>query len=520
MAFARLQGKKILILASQRKNGRVVQKKIYTFDTLAEAAQTVGSDIKWKLFCDTLEMQFAATFNRSKLRQNISAKLNGLDVEGTDPVNASALRIISFLKNLKPPLSPKQRHSLELVKDNLKIISKLIDKKLNLCEGDSMLAIDRNQDTEACLDQGLTHYQKGEWDKAKALFLQGLKIDPNHVDLLVHAGLIDLIHDNYSLALTYFNKAAEIGKQFTDRMIASDPEEYTKTELYRYLEFRPFFRALTNKALALMKLKKFQDAIDILKLCQTYQDLWGTYNLIGVCYLNLGDLKNADKWYREFLWSDAFYIKALIKSLKAEYEDALTYLLTGIIKNPYIAQMLIGLEKPEETRYIGIGLPDRLGASEFIHEEGHLFKSYPDFRNLIRCILEYDEIADLLLRLDMEKIKSEKDMNYRIKRSDWDLLHGNLNDEFIGQYIPELLQRLNNKNGPYWRPEKEDLLDVQVVERKQQNWLVKLENHAREFYFRPRLYREHIGDGDVLRIRVMKSWFYRKRLFVSGEIEI
>lgn len=93
--------------------------------------------------------------------------------------------------------------STELVKDNLKRISELIDKKSDLFEGDSMLAVARNENAEACLDQGLAHYEKGEWDKAKALFLEGLKIDPNHVDLLVHAGLVDFLHDSYPLALTY-----------------------------------------------------------------------------------------------------------------------------------------------------------------------------------------------------------------------------------------------------------------------------------------------------------------------------
>ena len=40
--------------------------------------------------------------------------------------------------------------STELVKDNLKRISELIDKKLDLFEGDSMLAVVRNEDAEAC----------------------------------------------------------------------------------------------------------------------------------------------------------------------------------------------------------------------------------------------------------------------------------------------------------------------------------------------------------------------------------
>ncbi|MCP4764098.1 MAG: hypothetical protein GY870_20160 [archaeon] len=558
MAFARIQGKKILILNSERKDGRIIQKKIHTFDTFSDAKQTVDTDVKWDLFCDTLQMQFDSNLNRNKLRNNIIDKLKDINFEYSDPINDAAMQILYFLKNLNSPLSPKQKSTIALAKNNLKKLIEIIDEKAPFFEEDSMLSIAHDEDAEKCLDDGLGFYRQGEWDKAKMLFLQGLKIDPNHVDLLVHAGLIEYIHENYSPALTYFDNAVEIGKQFTDLMLATDPNHYVKrididrwaadkmcvmvdecpewetgrcddcdhnpknqkTELYRHLEFRPFFRSLTNKALALMKLKKFQDAIDTLKLCQEYQNLLGTYNQIGICYLNLGNLKKADSWYRELFWKDAFYVKALIKHLIRQNEDAIKYLLTGIIKNPHIANMLIGLEKPEKIRYLGDTLPDNLSASEFIHEEGYLFKSHPDFRILIRCILEHEEIADLLKKLEKEKYREKKDRDYTIERFYWDLLHGNIDNEFIDKYVSKLLERLNNKRGAYWKPKENDMLEIQIIERKQQNWLAKLRNIEKKFYFRPKGYIEEAGKADIMQIRVIKSWFYRKSLFVSGEVKL
>lgn len=133
-----------------------------------------------------------------------------------------------------------------------------------------------------------------------SLETQRSQSSPDHVDLLVHAGLSELIEKNYHLALSYFDKAIELGKRHIDIEIANNPEQYVKRDnlekratdkecrladectdrdtkkckdceenpenkapnLYSYLEFRPFFRALTNKAVTLQKMKRYQEAIE------------------------------------------------------------------------------------------------------------------------------------------------------------------------------------------------------------------------------------------------------------------
>ena len=99
-----------------------------------------------------------------------------------------------------------------------------------------------------------------------------------------------------------------------------------------------------------MKLKRYEAAIETLKLCQEYQALWGTSNMIGKCYLYLGNHEEADKWYGELLWSDAHYMKALIKYALKDKECALKHLLIGILWNPHIAEMLIAIDKPDKRK--------------------------------------------------------------------------------------------------------------------------------------------------------------------------
>ena len=101
----------------------------------------------------------------------------------------------------------------------------------------------------------------------------------------------------------------------------------------------------------------------------------------------------------------------------------------------------------------------------------------------------------------------------------WNLLYGSISDEFIDQYVSKFVGRLNDKNGDYWKPTIGEILKVQIIEKKQRNWLIQQKNYEKQFYFRPPGYADHYKDGDLIQILVSKSWHYRKRLFVSGEIE-
>jgi hypothetical protein len=69
-------------------------------------------------------------------------------------------------------------------------------------------------------------------------------------------------------------------------------------------------------------------------------------------------------------------------------------------------------------------------------------------------------------------------------------------------------------------PEKNEIISVAIQEKKQLNWLATLNKYPEKIlYLRPSHYSEHISEGDTVRVLVSKSWHYKKRLFVSGEVE-
>ena len=89
----------------------------------------------------------------------------------------------------------------------------------------NMIQEDGNVSAELLFEKGLDHYDHGEWDQAKTRFVQGIKVDPAHVDLQVHAGLSELLEGNHDLALARFDCAVELGRQEIDRFIAENPDE-------------------------------------------------------------------------------------------------------------------------------------------------------------------------------------------------------------------------------------------------------------------------------------------------------
>ena len=395
---------------------------------------------------------------------------------------------------------------------------------------------------EQCLDDGLELYEQGKWDEARKTFVRGLQLKPDHVDLLVHLGLCEMMYHNTEMALAHFDRAATFGQQEADRLIASDPTEYIKecdrppeastgtseeenmdddlpTPLYSHLEFRPFFRALTNKAVALIDQKRYEEAIETLLLCQSYQALDGTFNMIGACYLSLGDVETASRWHREMLWAEARYVTALIQFRLGKTEDALENLLIGIPWNPHIGRMLAGIEKPDTIRYHGALRPWH-EASEFMHRDGHLFRSDSGFKALVHCVLDDPAIDELLAELTEVEQRLKAERGYRRPEHVMQFVNGCPEESFLSHHAPRLLARFQESGGPYWLPREGDVLSVTVVEQKSQNWRVHLHGcPSTAFYFRPKGLPLTGSVDSTIGVRVAKSWRYKRNLYVSGTVD-
>ena len=98
-----------------------------------------------------------------------------------------------------------------------------------------------------------------------------------------------------------------------------------------------------------------------------------------------------------------------------------------------------------------------------------------------------------------------------------DVLHETI--ESLVRHVPRIFSKITSKDSEWWLPEDKELIAVEVQEKKTTNWLVRpVGTEDRTIYFRPRGQREDVADGDVIKIKIAKSWYYKKSLFVSGEV--
>ena len=233
MAFIRLQGSKILILHNRREGRKVHQEKLHVFESVADAADCAASDERWKRLCDSLALRLPrkSSLKQAVLRQKLQAMIEQFSTtEQVDPLKQAAGELNAALVSLKDPLPPRQLRTLASSREALQELSETIQDKLELLarakEAQMSIAVETaGTVAEEIFDEGLTRYDRGEWNQAKDCFVRGLNIDPDHVDLLVHAGLSELLDNNLHLALGYFDRGVEIGRLKADEEIRKNPDE-------------------------------------------------------------------------------------------------------------------------------------------------------------------------------------------------------------------------------------------------------------------------------------------------------
>lgn len=527
MAFVRVQGKQIKIMHTRRVEGKVRQERLHIFSSPLDAVAAIGAEKRWKLLCDSIEANFGITLtkvNRKGLKDKIQDVLKSFPTDSrADELFTKVQDLQQMLSAFSDPLTPQQANQLQNAKEALLLLMDTMDEKLELIassEEDDMFDMEEFESpVEAIFERGLDCYREGMWEDAMALYQRGLAMDPAHVDLHVHAGLINLHEEHYDLALAHFNQAIDYGKPLADTVKATLDKD---DSLYHQLEVRPFFRALSNKAITLMRMKRWEHAIEVIQMQRSYQVLDGTGNMIGECYAAQGKFEEADSWFNEMMWADAYYTKAFLQFQVGNLEESISSLLRGVTQNWKIAEMIAGRRKPEKHRYAHEP-HGKMGASasEYFHDSRHLFHKQNRFQALVKTILDDEQIVQTLEELDASRQKAKQDKTYLIPKKHFSLLHNGSTPQFAGKHGARIFAQYHDQQNPHWIPEENEIICAVVEEKMQQNWRMQLAgNTEKQFYFRPSGHgSDNITKGKQILICVSNGWFHQKRLHISGTVE-
>ncbi len=561
MAFARAQGSRIVILQSRRSGTAVRQEKLHEFRDFASAWESVESDRRWKLLCESIALALGSRrLDRDRLRASVLRALEGHPKGRTVPsLERLCTPLVQLLESIEGVAQPEHMHLLRESRGILQRLRVLLDARLALLEEQEkpdMLhpTTPERSNAEDFFLAGLGHFERGGWREAAETFQEGLTLDPGHTDLLLYAGHCHSMEGNDELAVKYYARVSETVQSRMDRAIREEPEEFLTigeiekrarergcqfpdehlpesdgrceecrasyleecVTLYSRSEFRPFFHATAAEGHSLLKLRRLEEAIEVFKLSLSYDRQWGISNAVGECYLRIGQVQEAERWYREMLWPRAFYVRALILEQLGRRQEALGMLLEGTFRNVHMARMLLGREKRENVRWMGVALPPPLEASEFMYEEGGLFAGKSGFKALLRVICDDPEIAGLHVELEESIERRGRERGYDMPRRLWNLWQGSAT-EFFEAHTGRLLSQINDPSHEAWCPGVQSVIQARIVEKKRVNWLMEAPGSDREFYFRPGGFDESLAVGELIEIKVARAWFYRRSLFVAGE---
>ena len=160
-------------------------------------------------------------------------------------------------------------------------------------------------------NEGISAYEQGDMEKARTLFEQAIKIDPN-VHYLTHLilGQMQFNEHNAEKALTYFQKAYELDKDKeavadiasmlgATYMILEKPDK-AKEMWMEEIEHEPRPLILYNLAGVEVRAGNLDDAVKWLSLSvEKFPDFTDSIRLLGDVYINKSDYPKALEMYEK-----------------------------------------------------------------------------------------------------------------------------------------------------------------------------------------------------------------------------
>lgn len=287
-----------------------------------EALKTVNAGLE--LFPDTAELYHK--------RYNVYKKMNQIENANLDLKKAYAMQPNNSDYLIDMGVFYKSENNIE---NAIECYKKCIENKENVAGAYCNLAgiYEKNDLTQK---EAIEYYQraieaepsnakmyynfgnyfsnKNEPNEAKKLFLKSIKLDPTLPE--PYNNMAVLFHDlkNYDSALVYALKALELTPQdYSSNALTGDiyfyQKKYTKAIEYINiaLKLEPYKNKvlLNNRGVSRQMLGDYKNAIyDYLDIVANYDDdekhvNAGIYGNIGYCYLEMNELENAQKYFRE-----------------------------------------------------------------------------------------------------------------------------------------------------------------------------------------------------------------------------
>lgn len=464
MAYVREHGNQLAIVHGERdpETGKVQQRVLFTIYSKAEALEIVGHGDSQNAyrFQALLGDQYPnVKFNWKKILKSISEKQDVLpdlhEYKITRLQNRFRTDLRAFVKQLVLADPQDLFAAATLIREHqyeLEFLTELIQWRLKTREQEESqwnqdnpfywrFALRGNSVPPDTEEQAVAYFDRGEHEKAEAVFRLLVECFEDYAEGYNYMGLIALEQFNLDEAIVHFEKTVELGRPLFPKRIARDM-------YWGHLSTRPYMRGMRNLAQTLNQAGRYEEALE---LWNRMDNEWGEddYSIVQKSVTQL----NTQQWERaadlallhQEIYPSQSFIAAFAFFEQGNPNAAIAAFIHGLLNRPLAAQMLFGKRSSNppkdfmgvEDHNDGVALGRSLGG--YWSRQSRASKRF--FRNLFndaRIVSLLSEIKELNAKMEKERQAG--------KREAFDRIHAMQRPEFAQQEADKLAELLSENS--------------------------------------------------------------------------
>ena len=212
-------------------------------------------------------------------------------------------------------------------------------------------------------NMGVISQKQNNIDEAEEYYLKSISLKKDYTLAKNNLGLIYIDKGQYKKAIKLYEKLIKKYKKEYNPLANIwsayfNLKEYKKALKYinKYIEAVPDKEAYLNRAKTHFKLGNYKSAIEDCEIAINANiDLPSSYLIIATSYYNLGEYKNANKYYRNIV-ELRDVSEEIINTAKQKIEETETYLSKNIGKNPAYTNTKVNNVYKYTIGYLGRGI--------------------------------------------------------------------------------------------------------------------------------------------------------------------
>ena len=412
MAYVRNYGNQLAIVHGERdpETRKVQQRVLFTFCSKPEALAALGRGGDGWRIDHMLERRYPQVrFDWDKIRAGIEERMDTLPdlypYQAGEVLGRFRSDLCAFTRQLGLA-DPQSMHSAaELIaahRMELEYVRDLIDWRLAVCDqepnewnGDNAFfwrhRLQPDDVPPEVIEKMAALFVEGDLDRVEALARLFIDCYDGYAEGHNYLGLVAQERGDPEEAIERFQGAMTEGRKLF-------PKRLAKKHYWIDHDTRPYMRAMRNLAVALMRLDRYDQALEV---CERMERECGDTDAATTfrahIYLNMGRWSDAQREAESLvgIWPEHAYVAAFAALEQGDRDGALRWFLHGALNCPRTGRILLGQRTSRPNGYEEVS-DHNTGVQELENLESYLARQPRSSRAFFKAILKAPTTREIL----------------------------------------------------------------------------------------------------------------------------